>query len=554
MGKNSKRLFSLPSFGGYDTAQQVIILRVSSTSTLVIGIILGLVNVLAGFYNLGFSLFVLSGVSIYSLWSIRRGGLMLPSFLLPFSALIVLTSNLIVGGSLHEPGALVYSVVIVYASLLLGKWAALVFAGLSILSETLVFSLSSLGLIPHPVEAGENISGLFTIYLLIAITAGLLWVVLDSLERNVERARTSEARWRSLVENAPVTIVNTDRNGIIQFVNSFGGIRLEDVIGKPLLDFTPVVDQKRAIAVSRRVIKSGKSAHFEALGRNAENQETFHAISVGPVVSLNGEVEGLTYIILDITEKKRSADEIHRLNRELELLVQERTAQLDISNRELASLSYSVSHDLRTPLRAIDGFSLALLEDYAHEIDDQGQEYLKRVRAASQRMDVLIDDLLRLASIARRELQSQPIDLSALATEITNELVNVFPKNQIELIIQPDLKVYGDKTLLEIALKDLFDNAWKFTSERERPRIEFGRLPHKKTPTYFVRDNGMGFDMQYAAKLFQPFQHLHGRSEFEGSGVGLAIVNRVIQKHGGKIWAEAQEGQGAAFYFTLSPR
>jgi signal transduction histidine kinase len=167
-------------------------------------------------------------------------------------------------------------------------------------------------------------------------------------------------------------------------------------------------------------------------------------------------------------------------------------------------------------------------------------------------MGVLIDDLLRLASIARQKFQNQAIDLSALATSITNQLANDFPKPQIELIIQPDLKACGDENLLRIALKDLFDNAWKFTSERKIAHIEFGYLKIEKVPTYFVRDNGIGFDMQYVSKLFQPFQHLHGNNKLEGSGVGLAIVYRVIQKHGGKIWAESQVGQGATFYFTLS--
>jgi PAS domain S-box-containing protein len=457
------------------------------------------------------------------------------------------------GGILQEPGVLIFPVVIVYASLLLGKWAALIFAGLSVLSEALVFSLAAFGLIPDVAMDGNGVSGFLITILLIAITAGLLWIVLDSLEHSVERAQSSEARWRSLVENAPVTIVNTDRNGFIQFANHFGNINIDDVIGKSISDFTQADDNRRATAISRQVIKSGKSGHFESFGRNPENQKTFYAVSVGPVVGPDGEVEGLTYIILDITEKKRGEDEIRRLNLELELLVQERTAQLEISNKELASLSYSVSHDLRTPLRAIDGFSLALLEDCAHALDDQGRDYLNRVRAASQRMGFLIDDLLRLASIVRRKFQNQTIDLSNLATSITNQLADDFPKPQIELIIQPDLKACGDENLLRIALKDLFGNAWKFTSERELARIEFGCLEIEDVPTYFVRDNGIGFDMQYVSKLFEPFQHLHGSNKLEGSGVGLAVVYRVIQKHGGKIWAESQVRQGATFYFTLSP-
>jgi len=553
MKKTGKRLFSPPNKGSLSTEQQILILRVSSASTLLIGLLLGLANVRAGFTILGFSLFLLSGVSIYTLWSIRHGRSIVPSFLLPFSALLVVTSNFIMGGGiLQEPGVLIYPVVILFASLLLGKWAALIFAVLSVLSEVLVFYLATFGLFPNVEVDGKGVSGLIVIVLLIAITAGLLWVVLDSLERSVERAQSSEARWRSLAKNAPVTIVNVDRNGIIRFVNHLGRVDVNDVIGKPLLDFSTIVDYKRAIVISRRVLKSGESAHFETYVRNPENQDAYYAISVGPVIGRDGEVEGLTYIILDITEKKRSEDEIRRLNKELELLVHERTTQLEISNQELASLSYSVSHDLRTPLRAIDGFSLALMEDYSFNLDDQGRDFLKRVRAASQRMGILIDDLLRLASIARQEFYNQEVDLSALATSITKRLAANENTPRIIFVVQPDLKACGDENLLRVALEELFENACIFSRENDSAQVEFGSQNIGNQMTYFVRDNGIGFDMEYGSKLFQPFQHLHGRSDLEGSGVGLAIVQRVIQKHGGKVWAEAQVGQGATFYFTLS--
>lgn len=547
-----EHLFSPPYLGSHDTEQRIIILRISSVVTLVSGLLLGVVNSFAGVDHLGFSLFLLAGVSIFSLWSIRRGKLMLPSFLLPLSALLVLTSNLIVGGSLQEPGVLVYSVVIIYASLLLGKRAALLFAGLSIFSQTVVFFAVSSGVVAEAVYVQESLSGLIIASLLIALTAGFLWIMLDSLEHSVNRVSSSEARWRSLVENAPVTIVNTDTQGIVHFINRSANISATEMVGKPILDFVHMKDYRRAIVTSRKVLKTGERGHYETLARYIENQEMFYSVSIGPIIGAESEIEGLTFIVLDITEQKQSENEINRLNAELEQLVKERTAQLDVSNRELASFSYSISHNLRTPLRALDGFSLALLEDYEAVLDDQGKDYLKRMRTASQRMDVLIDELLRLASITRREFQSQTIDLSALVNSVANDFMFTYPDRSIELIVEPGLIVSGDENLLRTALDDLFRNAWKFTSQQNVARIEFGCQEIDGIPSYFVSDNGVGFDMQYAAKLFQPFQHLHGNSRLEGSGMGLAIVQRIIQKHGGRIWAEAQVDHGATFYFTLS--
>jgi PAS domain S-box-containing protein len=547
------RLFSPPDLGSRNLAQKKFIVRVSAATTLVIGLLLGLLDAYNGFNLLAITLFILAGVSVLSLWYVRQNQLIIPSFLLPLSALLVLASNQVAGGSLQESGPMVYAVLIVYASMLLGKRAALLFGGLGILLQTLIFVLCSLGTAPSARQVPGELSSLLITFLLIGLLAAFLWIVLDSLERSVTRARTSQARWRALVENAPVTIVNTDREGIIQFINHFEDVRSEDVIGKPLIEFVPAIDHKRAIAASRRVLRTGKSVRFEASGHDLDGQDVFFSISVGPVLGSKGEIAGLTYIVLDITEAKRSEEEIRCLNKELESLVQERTTQLDTSNQELASLSYAVSHDLRTPLRAIDGFSLALLEDYGPVLDEQGQDYLNRVRVASQRMGVLIDDLLRLAFIVRQELQSQPVELSVLVDAVANDFLSAHPEREIEVLIEPGLVVFGDESLLRIAVTNLFSNAWKFTSLQEQARVEFYCQEVDGLATYFMCDNGVGFDMQYAAKLFHPFQHLHGRSELEGSGVGLAIVQRIVQKHGGRIWAEAQEGQGATFYFTLTP-
>ncbi|MFN6463968.1 MAG: sensor histidine kinase [Nostoc sp. DedVER02] len=254
---------------------------------------------------------------------------------------------------------------------------------------------------------------------------------------------------------------------------------------------------------------------------------------------------------IEINERKKAESEILRLNVQLEQRVAERTAQLEATNKEMEAFSYSVSHDLRAPLRSIDGFSQALLEDYVDKLDAVGQNYLQRVRAATQRMAQLIDDLLNLSRLTRSEMRYEKVDLSALVEAIATELHKTEPERQVEFAIAPGLVANGDAHLLRIVLENLLGNAWKFTGKHERARIEFGLLQQDDTLVYFVRDDGTGFDMAYVEKLFGAFQRLHAMTEFEGTGIGLATVQRIIHRHGGRVWAESAVEQGATFYFTL---
>jgi signal transduction histidine kinase len=230
----------------------------------------------------------------------------------------------------------------------------------------------------------------------------------------------------------------------------------------------------------------------------------------------------------------------------------QRTGQLEATNKELEAFSYSVSHDLRSPLRSIDGFSLALLEDYGERLDATGQDYLQRVRAATQRMGQLIDDLLSLARVTRSELHHEQVDFSALTATIADALQREYPDRQVEVIIAPGLVGHGDARLLQIVLENLLGNAWKFTVRCPYATIEFGAVPCNGQKAYFVRDNGAGFDMAYANKLFGAFQRLHPMAEFSGTGIGLATVQRIIHRHGGHVWAESAVDQGATFYFTVA--
>jgi len=251
-------------------------------------------------------------------------------------------------------------------------------------------------------------------------------------------------------------------------------------------------------------------------------------------------------------ELEASESEIRQLNTELEQRVIDRTRQLEATNKELEAFAYSVSHDLRAPLRSIDGFSQVVLEDYSDKLDEEGAHYLQRLRAASQRMGHLIDDMLKLSRVTRIKIQRRKVDLSVLAETITAELQQRQPERRVQFAITSGLTANGDKRLLEIALENLLENAWKFTGKRARARIEFGCNETNGKSTYFVRDDGVGFDMAYADKLFGAFQRLHSPREFEGTGIGLATVQRIIHRHGGEVWGEGAVEKGAAFYFTLN--
>jgi signal transduction histidine kinase len=260
-------------------------------------------------------------------------------------------------------------------------------------------------------------------------------------------------------------------------------------------------------------------------------------------------IETFNEMLATIQEKNT---DLKNARDDLEQRVIDRTAQLEEANKELEAFSYSVSHDLRGPLRGINGFSQALLEDYVEQLDAQGQDYLQRVRAASQRMAQLIDDLLMLSRVSRGEVRRESVDLSALVGSIVAELREADAQRHVEVCVLEGVTAIGDTRLLRVVLENLLRNAWKFTSKNPSARIEFGVTQRNGKPVYFVRDDGAGFDMAYMDKLFGPFQRLHAVTEFEGTGIGLATVQRIIHRHGGGVWAEAAVGKGATFHFTLA--
>jgi len=299
-------------------------------------------------------------------------------------------------------------------------------------------------------------------------------------------------------------------------------------------------------------IAHGRVWHGEIKNRAKDGSCYWLAATIVPFLNEQGKLRQYVAIRTDITARKQAEEEVRALNAELEHRVAARTAELATANKELEAFCYSVSHDLRAPLRGIDGFTQAVLEDYGDKLGLEGRNQLQRIRDGSQRMGQLIDDLLNLSRVSRSELRCEPVNLSGIAVDVAEQLRERDPQRHVAIRIAADLKADGDPHLLRVALENLLGNAWKYTSKRPQATIEFGLSRENGHSSFFVRDDGVGFDMQYADKLFAPFQRLHRMTEFPGAGVGLATVQRIIQRHGGRVWAQAEVNKGATFHFTLS--
>lgn len=362
---------------------------------------------------------------------------------------------------------------------------------------------------------------------------------------------------RTIIDNLPDPIFTKDRLGRKTLANpadvaSCGKSSESEVLGKTDEFFYPADQIAGMLADDRAVLEDGKVIlNLEDHIAGLDGQEIWVTISKLPLRDIHGEITGMVGITHNITDRKIAEENMRRFNVELEQRVRERTAELAAANRELEAFSYSVSHDLRAPLRSIDGFSRILQEDYADRLASEAQGHLERIRAASQQMGVLIDDLLKLSRITRAQLSLAEVDLSTQAREITGQMQANEPGRIVDLSIPDRLVTLADTNLIRIALENLLRNAWKFTAKREKAIIELGSMLDKNPPVFYIRDNGAGFNMEYAEKLFAPFQRLHLASEFDGTGIGLAIVQRIISRHGGRIWADASVNQGATFFFTL---
>lgn len=360
----------------------------------------------------------------------------------------------------------------------------------------------------------------------------------------------SERVYRTIASNIPGSaICLLDENLVYtllegDMLEKFG-YRKSDLLGKKVTDIVTPDREEMILGIFKRAL-AGEQVRIEDSMAGLDTMSSYI-----PLKDDKGWVYGIMVIIIDVTELKKAQRELEKLNLSLEHIIEERTAQLISANKELEAFSYSVSHDLRAPLRGIDGWSLALQEDYGIQLDEKANQYIARVRAETQRMGDLIDDLLKLSRISRTELKPATVNLSDIVRTISERLQEENPGRNIHFTIAPDLMIRADAKLLEIACTNLLSNACKFTSKKEVAEISFGQTHYEGKPVFFIKDNGAGFDMATAKKLFGAFQRMHRQSEFPGTGIGLAIVKRIISLHQGDIWAEATLGQGATFYFTI---
>lgn len=386
----------------------------------------------------------------------------------------------------------------------------------------------------------------------------------ESLKREIEghqqteeALRESEERFRLMIEGLhDYAIFVIDPEGNVATWNAgaerMKGYSADEIIGKHFSIF--YTDENRASGKPSQVLataaKEGRYAE-EGWRMRKDGSVFWASVTVAAMHNTAGELIGFAKITRDVTERKQAEEEVRKLNAELEQRVQERTAELQASNRELQTFSYSIMHDLRTPLRAIGGFSDALLRHYSSSFDDKGQDYLRRIGAAAQKMSRIIDDIHDLLRATRAKVHRQDVDMSVMAEEILENLKKSQPERKSDIKIEPGLIVNADPGLLRAALEHLLGNAWKFTSEREVTYVELASIKQNGNRVYLVRDNGAGFNPAYAGKLFEPFQRLHNESDFPGTGIGLALVQRILSRHGGHIWAESEIDKGATFYFTL---
>lgn len=382
------------------------------------------------------------------------------------------------------------------------------------------------------------------------LLAQLAYMTATAIEnaRLLKVARDANTRLENILSSITDAFFAIDHDWRFTYMNRAAERLLQrpghEIIGRRVWDAIPGTRSLHPFTKYQEALAKQQTIKF---------QEYFPPLGIWMDLRAYPTRDGLAVYARDVSEQRETESELRALNRKLEKRVRERTAELEAANRELTAFSYSVSHDLRAPLRTIHGFAQALIEDCGDQLDEAGVDYLQRIQNASRRMGDLINDLLYLSRVTRTDLVRQKADLSAMAREALAMLQEDNSERDVSFFVQPNLFAYCDPGLLRVVLENLLANAWKFTAGVSDARIVLGMEQQgMRGPVFFVRDNGIGFDMAFADRLFQPFERLHPEEAYRGNGIGLATVSRIVQRHGGRLWVEAAVGQGATFYFTVA--
>ena len=378
---------------------------------------------------------------------------------------------------------------------------------------------------------------------------------IDQTVRAHAAQRESDERQREILEHGGIGVAYWGLDGRLlllnrQAVQNLGGGDAEDYLGKSFTELFGDEVGRFYLARIREVAASPEPLTLIDRAEMPAGTRWFSAVHTR-VMDAEGNVVGVHVYAHDVTDLKQAEDEVSRLNADLEQRVSSRTAQLEAVNKELESFAYSVSHDLRAPLRVIEGFTAMVVEDAGQMLAAEDMEHLQRVRGAVQRMRALIDGLLDLSRVSGRDLLREDVDVSAIAAAVVEELREAQPERRVVAVVAPGMRAEADAQLLRVILVNLLSNSWKFTSGHEKARIEVGVSDVGGERAFFVRDDGAGFDPKYARRLFGAFQRLHSAAEFEGDGIGLATVQRIVNRHGGRVWGEGRVEKGATFFFTL---
>jgi PAS domain S-box-containing protein len=555
------RIFTPPVFEDQGKTRVARILYLLLTVVIAAVAVILVSNLLIGemvtVYALAFVLVVLHG----AIWLTRRGHVQRAGLVLVLVLLVVITYANQTNAGLHDIGVVAYPAIVVIASLLL-DWPGFAIAMLLTVAAVAWLALGEWGALFTPLLPARELlpADLVTAIVILVVTAITARLMATSLVRSLgqakceiatrhrveEELRRSEEELRAIVSNLPLIFFVLDADGTFVVAEGKGLERLDvepgEVVGQSAFELYS--DMPHICELLRSALAGETARALHDLG------EIVFDVYYTPRRDSQGG-EGVIGVAVDVTDRVRAEGEIRRLNAELEQRVVERTAQLEAANQEMEAFVYSVSHDLRAPLRAIDGFSRIVLTEHAPQLAPEAQRYLDMAGENAQRMGRLIDGLLALSRLGRQDLHKQVVSPRELVEQVLQDIRAEQSERQVEVVIQELPPCQADPALLRQVYANLLSNAFKFTRGRDAALVQVGCEERDGQDAYYVRDNGAGFDMRYAGKLFGVFERLHREHDYEGTGVGLAIVQRIIHRHGGRVWAEAEAGQGATFYFTV---